>query len=157
MPRLRSISFICREHKGSIAGIKAEGGHKRSPCVGRFIWQSGTAQRDAARGQDQAVSSKPTWWSLLWGWCQGKWDHTVAISNDLTQSVSSSSPAAPLTHATPSGARPGWAETRPPAPLQRSTYFSAAQISTRSSDFENELKETRRSRLFNIQQEWRRQ
>ena len=70
-----------------------------------------------------------------------------------TQSVTSSSPAPPLTHAAPSGARPGWAETRPPAPLQRSSYFSAAQISTRSSDFENELKETRRSRLFNIQQE----
>ena len=60
MLRLRSISFIRREHEGSVAGIKAEGGHKQSACVGRFIWQSVTAQRDAARGQDQAVSSKPT-------------------------------------------------------------------------------------------------
>ena len=56
MLRLRSNGFICREHEGSVAGIKAERGHMQSPCVGRFIWQSDGSEGQTGGGQGLGTS-----------------------------------------------------------------------------------------------------
>lgn len=47
--------------KGSIAGIKVEGGHVQSPLVGKLIWHSVMVWRDKqeeARGWEQVITSK---------------------------------------------------------------------------------------------------
>lgn len=47
--------------KGSIAGIKAEGGHVQSSLVRKLIWQSVMACRDKqeeASGWEQVITSK---------------------------------------------------------------------------------------------------
>lgn len=52
---------MCRECKGSTAGMKAEGGHMQSPRAARFIWQSVMDWRDKqeqASGWEQVISSK---------------------------------------------------------------------------------------------------
>lgn len=47
--------------KGSIAGIKAEGGHAQSPLEGKLIWPRVMAWRDKqeeARVWEQVITSK---------------------------------------------------------------------------------------------------